>query len=103
MYSSHSLERQCLPELRIGVLGALDNRGPRIYLELHNPEAEQHLQTKGQLGASGQTTSSLQSESHRVVQGPMHSENCSACLPLAIKGLESQTGAIIRQIQVPGY
>lgn len=89
MYSCHSLERQCLPELRIGVLGALDNRGPMICLELHNPEAEWHQQTKGQLSASGQTTSWLQSESHHV-QGPMHSENCAVpAYPLAIKGLES--------------
>lgn len=45
-----------------------------ICLELRNPEAKQQLQTKGQFSASRQTTSSLQSKSHRVVQGPTQME-----------------------------
>lgn len=48
-----------------------------ICLELCNPEAKQQLQTKGQFSAPGQTTSSLQSNSHRVVQGPTQMEAIS--------------------------
>lgn len=73
MYSSHSLEWQCFPELWIR---GLDNREPMIRLELRNPEAKQ-LQTKGQFSASRQTTSSLRRKSHHVVQGPTQMEAIS--------------------------